>query len=189
MAVYGAGRTPAEHARLWMRLQLQRTHSMSSDVDRKAVLRTTKVRTALKKDGSWIRRSTDQEDPPPPLKPVVLAKPLSPTVKSSTTSTPETLQSPAPQTSSPLSPAPQTTSTLSPAPQTTSPSSPTLQTTSPSNAAPQIISPSNSSPQMTSPPNATPQTSPTSGASPNPPTEAKGRVGGSYVLSAMRKFE
>ncbi|KAL7838941.1 hypothetical protein AOLI_G00273450 [Acnodon oligacanthus] len=35
---------------------------MSSVVDRQAVLRTTKVRTALKKDGSWIRCSIEEPE-------------------------------------------------------------------------------------------------------------------------------
>lgn len=35
-------------------------------VDRQTVFRITKVRTTLRKDGSWIRKSTGEPNDPPP---------------------------------------------------------------------------------------------------------------------------
>ncbi|GLD46955.1 uncharacterized protein AKAME5_000122300 [Lates japonicus] len=35
---------------------------MSKDVDRSQVFKTTRVRTALKNDGSWIHKSTQEKE-------------------------------------------------------------------------------------------------------------------------------
>ncbi|XP_060769246.1 zinc finger protein 185 isoform X2 [Neoarius graeffei] len=66
---------------------------MASDMERKTVFYTTKVRTALRNDSSWIRQSSEEpKDPQPPL------------IYRSSSPTP---QSPTPQSPTPQSPTPQ----------------------------------------------------------------------------------
>ncbi|XP_060718710.1 uncharacterized protein si:dkey-125i10.3 isoform X11 [Tachysurus vachellii] len=145
-----------------VKTQLKRT-KMASDVDRQNVFRTTKVRAALRKDGSWIRRITDgQTDPQPSESPGFLE--LSPvTASSSSVSKTPTRQTPTPQT-----PTYQTSTCQTPIPQSPTPQTPTRQTSTPQTPTPQ--SPTSAQDTATSP-------------------GWKGRRGGSYVLSAMRKFE
>ncbi|KAL1274017.1 hypothetical protein QQF64_026831 [Cirrhinus molitorella] len=59
---------------------------MPSDVERQAVFQATKVRTNLKKDGSWISKSQDVQDTQPDIKarkPVKLVKPKNETLPES----------------------------------------------------------------------------------------------------------
>ncbi|KAF4073476.1 hypothetical protein AMELA_G00259100 [Ameiurus melas] len=78
--------------------------SMASDVNRQTVFKTTKVRTSLRNDGSWIRRSTNEQKDPQPCKspvldnlvPSVVSNPV-PTSRSSTPKS-TTTQSPTPPT-------------------------------------------------------------------------------------------
>ncbi|MCJ8750162.1 hypothetical protein PDJAM_G00259330 [Pangasius djambal] len=134
---------------------------MASDVDRQSVFRTTKVRTALRKDGSWIRRSAEKPTDPEPCKSPVLVDLVNvSSVESSpiATSNSSSPKSPAPKSPTPQSPAPQSPTPQSPAPLSPAPLSPTPQ-------------------------------SPASGQGTPTSPGWRGRRGGSYVLSALRKFE
>ncbi|KAF7689040.1 hypothetical protein HF521_013847 [Silurus meridionalis] len=144
---------------------------MASHVDRQTVFCTTKVRTTLRKDGSWIRQSSTepkyaQTGKSPVYEPSVESSPIatnsSPTPVNPTTLNPTPLN-PSSLTSTPVNPTPLNPTPLNPTPLSAKQLSPTAK--SPTSQSPTFV-----------------QDTPTS-------LGWKERSSGTYVLSTLRKFE